>query len=148
MRGDVGRNAGERRKHMEPPPEHGGTHAVSARRDKQRMHAVRAIETLCLHKELWPPLLNIAAGRLESAPIQGHDTLLVPLAPKSQRSLGPTNRLHVERRELRDSRAGGIEQLEHRRIAQPRRGRGVGGLEQRLDLPGRQHTGKIARQFG
>ena len=112
------------------------------------MHAVRTIDTLCLHKEMWPPLLNIAASRLESAPIEGHDTFLAPLAPKSQRSLGPTNRLHVERRELRDSRAGGIEQLEHRRITQPRRRRGVGGLEQRLDLPGRQHTRKIARQFG
>ena len=87
MRGDVGRNAGKCRKHVETPPQHGGTHAVSARRDKQRMHAVRTIDTLCLHKEMWPPLLNIAASRLESAPIEGHDTLLAPLAPKSQRSL-------------------------------------------------------------
>ena len=94
------------------------------------MHAVRTVAALCLCKELWPPLLNIVTGRLESAPIQGYDTLFAPLAPKSQRSLGPSNGLHVERRELRDSRAGGIKQLEHRRIAQPRRRRGIGGLEQ------------------
>ena len=100
MRGDVGRNAGERRQRMEPPPEHGGAHAIAARRYKQRMRPGSEVAALCLSKQLRPPLLNIETRRLECATIQRNDALLAPLAPKSQRSLGPTNRLHVERRKL------------------------------------------------
>ena len=84
------------------------------------MHAVCAVASPCLRKELRPPLLYIETGRLKSTPIERHDTLLAPLTPKSQRSLGPSDGLHIERRELRDAGAGGIEQLEHRRIAQSR----------------------------
>ena len=120
MRGDVGRNAGECRQSMEPPPEHGGTHAITARRYKQRMRPGSGVTALCLSEQLRPPLLNIETRRLERATIQRDDTFFAPLAPQAQRAFGPHNGLHIECCELRDTGARGIEQLEHRRIAQSR----------------------------
>ena len=112
------------------------------------MQAVRTLASLCLCKELRPPFLYIETGRLESTPIERHDTLLAPLAPKPQRSLGPSNGLHIECRKLRDARTGSIEQLEHRRIAQPRRRRGIGSFEECLHLLVRQHTGRSRGSLG
>ena len=120
MRGDVGRNAGECRQSMEPPPEHGGTHAITARRYKQRMRPGSGVTALCLSEQLRPPLLDIETRRLERATIQRDDTFFAPLAPQAQRAFGPHNGLHIECCELRDTGARGIEQLEHRRIAQSR----------------------------
>ena len=121
MRGDIGRDTRKRRQHMKPSPKHGGAHTVAACRDKQRMHTVRTVATLCVSKKLRSSFLNIAAGRIESTPIQGHDTLLAPLTPKPQRSLGPSNGLNIECRKLGDASPRCIEQFEHRRIAQSRR---------------------------
>ena len=111
--------------------------------------AVRSVAALCLREQLSasPPQYSDASPRAR-ADTEGTIRSLLPLPQSRSVRSDQADGLHVERRELRDSRAGGIEQLEHRRITQPRRRRGVGGLEQRLDLPGRQHAGKIARQFG
>ena len=120
MRGDVGRNAGERRQHMESTPEDGGAHAIAARGYKQRMRPGSGVTTLCLSEPFRPPLLKIEPRRLERTTIQRDDTFLAPLAPQAQRAFGPSDGLHIECRELRDTGAGCIEQLEHRRIAQSR----------------------------
>ena len=84
------------------------------------MRTVRGIAMLCLGEQRRSPLLGIGAGCLKRAAIQGDDALLASLAPQPQRALGPRDGINVECRKLRDAGTGGIKQLEHRRIAQPR----------------------------
>ena len=100
MRGNVGRDAGERRQHMEPSSEHSGTHAITARRNIQRMGTVYGIATLSLREQLRSPLLDISARRLERASIQRNDALLAPLAPKANHALRPSDGFHVKRGKL------------------------------------------------
>ena len=90
MRGNVGGDAGERRQHMEPSSEHSSTHAIAARRNKQRMQAGCGVAALCLGEQLRPPLLDIASGR--RAP-DGTEALYVPccLCPKGE-PRAPTKR--------------------------------------------------------
>ena len=61
MRRDVGRDTGERRQHMEPSSEHSGTHAIAARRNKQRMQAGCGFAALCLREQRRSPLLDTTA---------------------------------------------------------------------------------------
>ena len=96
MRGDVGRNAGKCRKHMEPSPEHGSTHAIATHRYQQRMGTICGIATLSLREQCRSPLLDIGAGRLERTTIQRDDTFFAPLAPQAQRAFGPSDGLHIE----------------------------------------------------
>ena len=148
MRGNVGRDAGERRQLMEPSSEHSGTHAIAARRNKQRVQTGCGVAALCLGEQLRPPLLDIATSRLERPTVQRHDTLLAAFAPKANHALRPSDGFHVKRGKLRDASTRGIEQLEHRRIAQSRGRRGIRCLEQRLDLLGRKDARQVARQLG
>ena len=133
---------------MEPPPEHGGTHAIAARRYKQRMRPGSGVTALCLSEQHRPPLLNIETSHLERTTIQGDDTFFAPLAPQTQRAFGPSDGLHIECCELRDTGARCIEQLEHCRIAQSRGRRGIRRLEQCLDLLSRKDARQVARQLG
>ena len=106
------------------------------------------VTALCLSEQLRPPLLNIETRHLERTTIQRDNTFFAPLAPQAQRAFGPSDGLHIECCELRDTSTRGIEQLEHRRIAQSRGRRGIRRLEQRLDLMGRKDARQVTRQLG
>ena len=75
-----------------------------------------------------------------------HDTLLRALAEGEEIAALEVDLGQAQPDELRDPEAGGVEQLQHRPVAQARRSREVGGREEPFDLLLREHLGEAPEE--
>ena len=93
--------------------------------------------------ERTPTFLLICVDGLERLGAQGHQTFLLALAADPQRPGELVHVLHVQRHQLADPQAGGVDRLQNGPVAQPQQRLGVRGPKQRLDLLNVQELGQV-----
>ena len=93
--------------------------------------------------QLGPAADQVGVDRLPRVGADRHDPLLAALAAQQHGAVDGVEVVDVEADRLGDPRAGAVEQLEQRPVAQRQRRAGrAGGLEDRLDVGQRQRLGQ------
>ena len=117
-------------------------HPVAARRAQQSVRV-----RLPLASELGAGKGEVGPRGVERRLVDGHDALLRALPHEPHLPLGEVDVGHVEPRELRDPRARGIEELEHRPVTEADAVMDVAYGDQRGRLLVGEHAGKELREL-
>lgn len=141
VRADAGGDAGVVEVALQQRPDGDGAHPLANTRDEKG--AVFDAGGLAVDLD-----------RLQRWRTDGNDALLAALAEDADALGVGIDALHIERAELGEAQAAGVEELQHRGIAHGHPGRGLGGLfhaerraEQLIDLRRREDDRKLALEL-
>ena len=90
-------------------------------------------------------LVEVVFDGDEGGSADGHDALFGALAGNAREAELEVDVLDVEAADLRDARAGGVEQFQRGPVAPPQQGGGFGRVEQGVDLFGVEEVGQVFR---